>query len=309
LNEGYAVINLDEKWLNSNPRQPIKLQTIELNQRRVCLPIGINPLEIDFNDNDFKIYFYDTEYLRDKKYWYRLLPYESDWQAINQIDYVSFSNLPSGEYTFELKSQNQLSSMEIKILPPWYKSKIAYLIYLMLCLLLLWLINRYFERQLQTQTQKLNIENERQLREQKIEMENDKLLQENLTKSKELANSTMHLIQKNELLQEIKEELIQIRKSGDQILTTKDFQIMMKQINDNLTVQDDKKLFNESFEDVHQHFLKKLKTEFPELSSDDLKLAAYLRMDLSSKEIAPLFNISINMNLGHFGFLAAEREI
>ena len=293
LNEGYAVINLDEKWLNSSPNQPIKLQAIELNQRKVCLPIGINTLEIDFNDNDFKIYFYDTEYLRDKKYWYRLLPYESDWQAINQIDYVSFSNLPLGDYTFELKSQNQLSSMEIKILPPWYKSKIAYLIYLMLCLLLLWLINRYFERQLQAQTQKLNIENERQLREQKIEMENDKLLQENLIKSKELANSTMHLIQKNELLQEIKEELIQIRKSGDQILTTKDFQIMMKQINDNLTVQDDKKLFNESFEDVHQHFLKKLKTEFPELSGDDLKLAAYLRMDLSSKEIAPLFNISI----------------
>jgi hypothetical protein len=293
LNEGYAVIDLAEKWSNTAFHQTIKLHTIELNQRKTCLPIPDNALEIDFKDNDFKIYFYDTEYLQEKKYWYRLLPYENEWKALNRTDYMSFSNLMPGSYTFELKSQHQVSKLDLNILPPWYKSKLAYFIYLLMGLLMLWYIQRYFEKQLQLQTQKLHAENERLLREQKIAMENDRLLQENLLKSKELANSTMHLIQKNELLQEIKEELIQIRKSGDQILTTKDFQIMMKQINDNLTVQEDKKLFNESFEDVHEAFFKQLKKDFPDISGDDLKLAAYLKMDLSSKEIAPLFNISM----------------
>ena len=68
---------------------------------------------------------------------------------------------------------------------------------------------------------------------------------------------------------------------------------MLHHINENLTMQDDKNLFNANFEDVHADFLKKLKHDQPSLSADDLKLAAYLRMNLSSKEIAPLFNISI----------------
>jgi len=124
-------------------------------------------------------------------------------------------------------------------------------------------------------------------------MENDKLMQDNIIKNKELANATMHLIQKNELLQEIKEELIDVRKTGDHTLTTKDFQNLMKLINENMTVEDDKNLFESSFNEVHEKFLIKLKADFPELSAADLKLAAYLKMNLTSKEIAPLFNISI----------------
>ena len=55
----------------------------------------------------------------------------------------------------------------------------------------------------------------------------------------------------------------------------------------------DKNLFESSFNEVHEKFLLKLKADFPELSPADLKLAAYLKMNLTSKEIAPLFNISL----------------
>ena len=119
------------------------------------------------------------------------------------------------------------------------------------------------------------------------------MIHDNLVKRKELENVTMHLIQKNELLQEIKEELIDVRKTGDHTLTAKDFQNLMKLINENMTVEDDKNLFESNFNDVHDSFLKKLKNEFPDLTAADLKLTAYLKMNLSSKEIAPLFNISI----------------
>jgi hypothetical protein len=293
LSEGYAILNFNDETDKSTSKQPIKIHTLQLTHRNHCIAVGTEQIEISYHDNGFKLYFYDTEYLSDKKYWYRIASQQSEWISVNQQDFIAFSNIPPGKHLIEIKNEKQLTSLDLLILPPWYKSNLAYLAYLIFCLFLLWFLKKYFDRQLQTQTQKLNAENERLLREQRIAIENDRLMQENLVKSKELANSTMHLIQKNELLQEIKEELIQIRKSGDQILTTKDFQIMMKQINDNLTVQEDKKLFNESFEDVHHDFFKKLKKEFPELSPDDLKLAAFLRMDLSSKDIAPLFNISI----------------
>ena len=51
-------------------------------------------------------------------------------------------------------------------------------------------------------------------------------------------------------------------------------------------------MFREAFDNADSEFFKKLKDLYPELSPNDLKLCAYLRLNLSSKEIAPLINIS-----------------
>jgi DNA-binding CsgD family transcriptional regulator len=51
--------------------------------------------------------------------------------------------------------------------------------------------------------------------------------------------------------------------------------------------------FTERFDQVHSEFIKRLRVEFPELTPKDQRLCAYLRMNLASKEIAPLLNISI----------------
>jgi DNA-binding CsgD family transcriptional regulator len=53
------------------------------------------------------------------------------------------------------------------------------------------------------------------------------------------------------------------------------------------------KVFDSYFDDVHQDFLKRLKEKHPELSPKELRLCAYIRMNISSKEIASLLNISI----------------
>jgi len=52
-------------------------------------------------------------------------------------------------------------------------------------------------------------------------------------------------------------------------------------------------MFENLFDQAHANFFKRLKTEFPTLTPSDLRLCAYLRMNLSSKEIAPLINITI----------------
>ena len=51
--------------------------------------------------------------------------------------------------------------------------------------------------------------------------------------------------------------------------------------------------FEESFNQLHDNFFKRLKQHYPDLTPGDLKLAAYLKMNLSSKEIAALLNISL----------------
>ena len=239
------------------------------------------------------IYFHTPEFKLHSTYFSRLKPLDTLWNPIGGDGKFAFNHLPYGNYTFEVKYNNDVYKIEFEIAAPWYLSKWAFLLYAFLTIVLIWWMKLMFDRQLTRQKLRLEQENVRMLRERMIEMENDRLYQDNIAKSKDLANATMHLIQKNELIQEIKDELIQIRKSGDQTLTAHDFRNMMNQINENLTVQDDKNLFDANFEEVHADFLGKLKKEYTQLTADDLKLAAYIRMNLSSKEIAPLFNISI----------------
>jgi FixJ family two-component response regulator len=66
----------------------------------------------------------------------------------------------------------------------------------------------------------------------------------------------------------------------------------MNLIDSNISSEQDWQVFESNFNKVHEEFLKKLIELYPNLTPSDLKLAAYLRMNLSSKEIAQLFNIT-----------------
>ena len=117
-----------------------------------------------------------------------------------------------------------------------------------------------------------------------IKLNNDKLRSDIEAKNKELASSTMNLIKKNEFLNTIKKEL----KNGDQKAITNVIKIIDRDLNNT----DDWKMFQEAFNNADKKFLKKLKTKHSSLTPNDLRLCAYLRLNLSSKEIAPLLNIS-----------------
>ena len=122
-------------------------------------------------------------------------------------------------------------------------------------------------------------------RQQQMHFENLKLQQDIDNKSRELAISTMSLIKKNEFLNSIKSEL----KSKD---TDDNIKSVIKIIDKNINNTDDWKFFQEAFNNADKDFLQKLKNKHSVLTPNDLKLCAYLRLNLSSKEIAPLLNIS-----------------
>ena len=122
-------------------------------------------------------------------------------------------------------------------------------------------------------------------RKQLIQFKNQNLQQDIENKNRELGISTMNLIKKNELLNAIKKELKNANKVDD-------FKSVVKLINNNLNTTDDWKLFEVAFNNADKDFLKKIKNKHPNLTSNDLRLCAYLRLNLASKEIAPLLNIS-----------------
>lgn len=143
------------------------------------------------------------------------------------------------------------------------------------------------------QRKKIEVKNKRELALKESEnkralmrLKNEKLQQDIESKNRELAISTMSLIKKNEFLNSIKSELNHFTQEQ------KDVKKVIKIIDKNLNSNDDWKFFEEAFNNADQDFFKKIKTNHTALTPDDLRLCAYLRLNLSSKEIAPLFNIS-----------------
>ena len=107
-------------------------------------------------------------------------------------------------------------------------------------------------------------------------------------KNKELAVSTMNLIKKTELLNIIKGDL---KNSADS--STNSIKSVISTINKNVKEENTWNIFKEAFDSADNNFLKKVKEIHPSLTPNDLRLCAYLRLNLSSKEIAPLLNISV----------------
>jgi DNA-binding CsgD family transcriptional regulator len=116
-----------------------------------------------------------------------------------------------------------------------------------------------------------------------MKLKNEELLQNVGIKERELAVTTISLIKKNELLELIKQDL---KKSElDKSLISK--------INSTIKEDNSFEIFSEAYDKLDTDFLKKMKQLYPTLTPSDLKLCAYLRLNLSSKEIAPMLHISI----------------
>lgn len=106
-------------------------------------------------------------------------------------------------------------------------------------------------------------------------------------KNRELTSSAVHLSNKNEILSEI-DSIIKSLKNWEDTSELKDLNIIIKQ---NLQLDQDWDIFKKHFIEVHPNFFKSIVDKYADLTNDDLKLCAYLKLQLSSKEIARLLNI------------------
>jgi ligand-binding sensor domain-containing protein/DNA-binding CsgD family transcriptional regulator len=228
------------------------------------------------------------------EYSYRLVGLSEQWSEWSKAPSASFKNLSFGNYDFQVRGKigqemTSVKTFHFNVERPWYLSFTAFGIYFLLFLLLLVLIHKTYKKQ----HEKLIEENEKELRmknleaEQKIiKLQNEQLERDVNSKNKELAVSTMSLIKKNEFLTSIKQKLKDSAPSSE-------VKSVIKTIDKDISEEDNWRFFKEAFNNADKDFFKKIKALHPQLTSNDLKLCAYLRLNLSSKEIAPLLNISV----------------
>lgn len=231
----------------------------------------------------------------------------SDWTKDNRL---IFNNLRHGEYHFEVKArtkgglESQVLYYPFRIDPPWYAStfaKVAYWVLLFgIFLIYMFRQKRNFETEkaeLESSHQKIQAEQELKVRQSAEiinQLEKEKLENEVHFKNQQLASATMNLVQKNEFLSSIMDALKKMNgKSNLDSESKKEIKRIVRLIESDANMQEDWKNFTLHFDQVHRDFLGKLGEQFPQLSPNDFKLSAYLRMNLSSKEIATLMNISV----------------
>ncbi|WP_240740180.1 helix-turn-helix and ligand-binding sensor domain-containing protein [Flagellimonas allohymeniacidonis] len=253
------------------------------------------------NENNFTISYAAAVYNKYLKpeYQFQLQGIYPNWSAWSETSKTTFENLPPGDYTFNVRAKagdkisENVASYSFKVARPWYISNVFIALYVMGILLTSIVIHNAYKRFYHKRQEKLIEKNERDLalaqaenEKEIIRIKNEQLREDFNTKSKELAASTMSIIRKNELLSKIKELLVVHVKDKDAVKP------IINTIDSSLNQRDDWEMFKEAFNNADRKFLKKLKKAHPNLSPNDIRLCAYLRLNLSSKEIAPLLNIS-----------------
>ena len=300
---GYIIMDLSTKKNRENEIHLTSVQIqpkdrdaqferyLSLSEKQVLEPFE-NNLSVAFHTTSFDKYTIP-------KYQYQLVEMYPRWSDWSSTSSVTFENLPPGNYTFNVRSKvgnsisENVASYSFEILRPWYQSTLAIIFYVILGIIGGLFIHSAYRKYYKRRQNLLIAENERQIELTKaqnekeiIKIKNEQLRSEFKNKSNELAASTLSIIRKNELLTKVKEELVTNSVNQDIVKP------IIEIIDRNLKKNDDWELFKEAFNNADRKFLKKLKKAHPKLTPNDIRLCAYLRLNLSSKEIAPLLSIS-----------------
>ena len=300
-NNGYITLDLDKYKLLPPKVNISKIESYELNQN----PISVNneefiQFESSFNNLRFHTNVSNYQKFQPITFEYLLEGYLPEWVSVKESPFIEFNNLKPGDYEFRVRARvgdfysSNVDSISFSVESPWYFSNFMIANYFLVFAIVFFLFNRSYEKYYREKEQKIIRTNQNKLELIEIEkkqalmaVENIKLQNDIESKNRELAVSTMSMIKKNQFLSKIKSDLKK-SESGDKIFS------VIKMIDRNLNNKDDWKFFEEAFNNADKDFLKKVKSTHPSLTNNDLRLCAYLRLNLSSKDIAPLLNISLS---------------
>ena len=271
------------------------LRMKDVNSSGVSLRNKNNALQFSYASTSF-------EQIETIKYSFRLIGFDLNWSDWTEKKEKDYTNLPAGNYTFAVKAKNNLGeesesiNYSFKIEPAWYQTTLMYILYILAVLSLFYFLvkyqkNKHFKQQLKL---KREHEIELDLNQKKIlELENEKLITAVNFKNKELTTMSFNLMQRGKLMVSIKGQIIPILTAVEPVNSEEKLKKILKLLNDAEKSENEWEHFAVNFDKIHASFLANLKEKVPTLSINELKLCAYLKINLSSKEIAQLMNVSV----------------
>jgi DNA-binding CsgD family transcriptional regulator len=312
LENGLALYTLEDKNKTNNTAtlqfSKIVASDDESLKNIYLALIDSTPTKLKYSTNNivFSVFYPQYTEMNNLNFRFKLIGFDKVWSETSISSSKKYNYLPYGMYKLQVEvvtnSGFVMSKLNYKfeVLPPFYLSVLAKIIYLLLVLLSIYGIYRYILHLFQIKKEKIHSEQEAirkkeiEKREQQIMLlEKEKLESELTVKSKEMAESTMTLIKKNEILVSIKNEIIAQKEILGSQYPNKYYDKVIRMLDENLSSEDDWAIFQTNFDRIHENFFRNLHATYPELTSNDLRFCAYLRLNLSSKDIAHLMNISL----------------
>ena len=277
------------------------------SEASLTVPFGITSLRFEFGYPDYVS-------PSDISFSTFLENYEKDWSPYSSEASREYTQLREGDYVMRIRAKNMITDeveeteFRFKVTPPWYRSVAAILLYIMLGLgMICYLIRltlrwkrraeRRVARQKEEELKNLRRQAEQEALQKDYEIASLKSEQLEIDikhKSGELSTATMNLIRKNEILTNIGSKISKIQSSEKLDAGVKrQLEQLQTQINENISHDDVWTDFNRNFDIVYQNYTQRLHERYPNLTSSDIRLCCYIKMGLTSKDIAPLLNITV----------------
>ena len=270
--------------------------------------------KIPFRSNYVKFIFSSPTYenIENIKFSYLLEGFDENWSNWSTSSLKEYTNLREGRYIMKVKVkdsfgiQSDEATFPFQISPPWYRHFLAFIFYSIVFLLIIHYIrknikakirkNKYYET---IEQRRLYLEKESRIRQEQFDLEkeierlkNEKLKIQILSKDKELVTNSLQVVKKNKILNGIIHKLKDINTEtfdeSSRFQITKLNKSIIKEVNADHSWKD----LEKHIKNVHFDFLKRLKEKCPTISPRELDLSTYLLMNMSTKEIAEIMNIS-----------------
>jgi len=237
---------------------------------------------------------------------------ETSWKGTPGEPEIILSNLKEGKYKLTIiiedpfTNSREYRNVLFTVDAPWFRRWYTYAGFSLILLSIILFTFKIISKRVQRQKRRALLEQKRQMiqreirlkekshltEQELIRMKNEKLQVEVVHKSKELANSTMNIIHKSQVLTDMKIRLMELIENGSG-LDKEELNRLVRKIDRELDDRQSWNVFETHFDRVHENFFLRLREKYKMLTPKDLRMCAFLRMNLSSKEIAPLQNISI----------------
>jgi DNA-binding CsgD family transcriptional regulator len=300
MENGYTILNLNNKpagnEIEAHHLTLRKGSAFNSNGDHIPMDVNSKIVSLEHSQNNLSLQ-YSFPILNGEaiKFQYQIEGLADKWSSKMDQPRIELSRIPAGEYTISIKAVNnwlqssKINQIKLIVHPPWYITTWAMLIYGLLMIILILGFRHITSRKIKLKEKRKREEKEKEL----VQLKNEKLSSELSLKSQKLASSAMSIIKKNEFLLSLKAKINKQKEILGTRYPDKYYQDLIDKIDGNITGQDDWQLFEANFEQAHETFLRTMKNQFPDLTPSDLRLCAYLRINLTSKEIAPLLGISV----------------
>lgn len=310
LNGGFAKYN-PKHALPDKKTIALTLSSVEIHNRHNSgshlLPCSVSdtPVRFDYQYNNISFKFSYPDYReRFSHILYKLEGFDDEWTEGSPNFSKSYSNLPYGKYIMHAVIKDNAGadlstcSYPFTVKHPFYRSAVAFIIYFFLLAgIIFLLVKMYINWEIARKDKQAEQQRRRQAEQLKAQeqlitkLKNEKLEDELSYKSKELASATLSVISHNDFLEGLKKEIQEQQLSGN--YTKRFFDKLVRKIDDSISKDDEWAVFQANFDRIHENFFVKLKERYPDLTPGDLRMCALLRLNMPTKDMASMQNLSV----------------